>query len=120
MSGSKRHVVNINAFGSSYSVQTTEPENEPRIKAAARLLEKGVDDASKDLGRPVSGRIPDQLFYAALGIAEELIMLREQVEKTEQTRRGRDERLEQVVDKSLLSKFKKLKMAYGAERKGDN
>lgn len=110
--------VDISAFGSRFRVRT-QPENEPRVKAAAGLLEKRVEEVSTDLKRTMSGRIPDIIFYAALGIAEELIMAREQFEETEKTSRERDERLRQVVDKSLVSKFTKLKMAYGAERKGD-
>ena len=110
--------VDINAFGARFRVRT-EPENEQRVKNAAQLLEKHVEGASADLKRPLSGRVPDAFFYAALGIAEELIMLREQIEDAENSKRERDERLRQVVDKSLISKFTKLKMAYGAERKGD-
>ncbi|MCY3973228.1 MAG: cell division protein ZapA [Candidatus Dadabacteria bacterium] len=110
--------VDINAFGARFRVRT-EPENEQRVKNAAQLLEKRVEEVSADLKRTMSGRIPDIIFYAALGIAEELIMSREQIEDAENSKRERDERLRQVVDKSLISKFTKLKMAYGAERKGD-
>ena len=110
--------VDINAFGARFRVRT-EPENEPRVKRAAQLLEERVESVSTDLKRTINGRVPDIFFYAALGIAEELIIAREQVEDTEKSTLERDERLRQVVDKSLVSKFTKLRMAYGAERKGD-
>ncbi len=112
----KRVDVEIGAFGSTYRVKAV-PENEGRLKQAAALLEKKVEEFSTDLKKTLNTPIPDQLFFAALIIADEMLMLREQNEEDKESRKSRIDELEQVVDKSLISRFIKLKMAYGAERK---
>jgi len=117
MGDSGREVeVKLGAFGSTYLVKAP-PKHEKRIRSAAALLEKKVEDASVYIEKPMTERIPLQLFYAALGITEELLMLREQVEKEKKSRGEQISRLERIVDKSLNSRFIKLKMAYGAERR---
>lgn len=101
--------VKIAAFGTTYVVKTA-PENGERIKRAATLLESRVEDASKFLKKPVTDRVSPQLFYAALGITNEMLILREDSER-------KLAGIEEVVDKSLIARFIKLKMAYGAERR---
>ena len=101
--------VKIEAFGNTYMVKTV-PDNEERVKRAAVLLESKVEETSKLLKKTITDRIPPQLFYAALGITDEMLMLRED---SEQKIAG----MEEVVDKSLIARFIKLKMAYGAERR---
>ncbi|WP_462137474.1 cell division protein ZapA [Candidatus Mycalebacterium sp.] len=106
----KQIKVKIAAFGTVYSVKTA-PENEERIKRAANLLESKSEEISNVLKKKVAttDRPPEQFFYAALQIADEMLMLRED---SEQKLAG----IEKVVDDSLIAKFIKLKMAYGAER----
>ncbi len=111
--------VKIGAFGSTYLVKAA-PEHEERIRSAAALLEKKVEETSADIEKPMTERIPMQLFYAALGITDELLMLREQVEDEQKSKGEQFSRLERIVDKSLNSRFVKLKMAYGAERREDD
>lgn len=106
----------ITALGSTYRVKTM-PEDEDRIKRAAALLEKDIEEASSQLNRPMNERVPSHIFYAALGIADELLMLREKIEDSDKSREEQTKRLENTLDKSLISKFIKLKMAYGAERR---
>ncbi len=111
MDGSSKQIeVKITAFGTVYVVQTA-PENEERIKRAAILLESKSEEFSDILKKKSATTVPPpQFFYAALHIADEMLMLRE---NSEQKLAG----IEKVVDDSLIAKFIKLKMAYGAERR---
>ncbi len=105
--------VDIEAFGERYRVMA---ENEQRIRRAVSHLEKKVEKASDALNKAMIDTVPPQMFYAALGITEELLVLREQIENNKESQEEQIKRLGQIVDKSLVSKFVKIKMAYGAER----
>lgn len=108
-------LVDIDAFGTRYRVKAS-PESEQRIRRAVSYLEKKVEEASDKLNRPMTDRVPPQLFYSALDITEELLMLREQIENDKQLQREQIARLGRIVDRSLTSRFVKVRMAYGAER----
>lgn len=117
MSGSEK-LVDIEAFGTRYRVKT-DSENEQSIKRAVLYLEKKVEEFSGSLSKPVTGAVPEQLFFAVLDITVELLVLREQVENDKESKEEQIARLGRIVDKLLVSKFVKIRMAYGAERRGN-
>ncbi len=117
--GDSEKLVEIEAFGARYRVKT-DPKGELRIRQAVSYLENRVEKAANDLNKPMTETVPAQLFYAALDITEQLLMLRENIEDDKESRKEEIVRLGKIVDKSLVSRFVKIRMAYGAERQDGN